>query len=204
MVIHLEALVEEPSMEAALHNLLPKIVPAINFRIITFQGKKDLLKQLPARLRGYARWIPAEYRIVVLIDEDRQDCQELKMMLESAARQAGLMTKTAAQADGSFQVLNRIVIEELEAWFCGDIEALRLAYPNIPASLSQRAPYRHPDAILGGTWETLERVLQKAGYFKAGLAKKELAQTVSHYMQPERNHSPSFQTFCRGLVALVD
>ena len=50
---HLEILVEESSVEAALQNLLPRILgEAVSFSIHPFQGKRDLLKKLAARLRG--------------------------------------------------------------------------------------------------------------------------------------------------------
>jgi hypothetical protein len=57
----------------------------------------------------------------VIIDEDRADCQALKQVLEKEAHDAGLLTRTAA-AGQPYQVLNRIAIEELEAWFFGDVE----------------------------------------------------------------------------------
>lgn len=54
---HIEVLVEEPSMEAFLHALLPRILPSgRTFQIHSFQGKSDLLGKLEARLRGYAAW----------------------------------------------------------------------------------------------------------------------------------------------------
>ena len=191
-------------METALQNLLPKMAePPISFRIMIFQGKKDLLKKLPVRLRGYSSWIPGNYRIIVLIDEDRQDCHDLKTQLDQAAKQAGLSTKSTQSPHEPFQVLNRIVIEELEAWFFGDIDALRAAYPRLPKSLQYRALYRNPDTIPGGTWEALERVLQRAGYFKGGVVKKQAAQAISGYMQPDRNRSKSFQVFYTGIKALL-
>jgi hypothetical protein len=33
--------------------------------------------------------------------------------------------------------LNRIAVEELEAWFFGDIEALRAVYPKLSATLGR-------------------------------------------------------------------
>lgn len=50
-----------------------------------------------------------------------------------------------------FQVLNRLAIEELEAWFFGDVAALHSAYPRVPSTLGRRSRYRDPDAIRGGT-----------------------------------------------------
>ena len=52
---HLEFLVEEPSMEAFLRALLPRLLPRDrSFEVHPFQGKSDLLDKLQARLRGYA------------------------------------------------------------------------------------------------------------------------------------------------------
>ncbi len=198
--MHIEFLIEEPSMQAALHNLLPHLLPHdITYRMIVFAGKPDLLKKLLHRLRAYAHWLSPDDRIVVLVDEDRQDCHELKRRLEDAARQAGLVTKTSGGA--RFQVLNRIVIEELEAWFLGDLEALRQAYPRLPASLERRFP--DPDGVKGGTCETLERLLQRYGYFEGGYRKIEAARTISKYMDPARNRSKSFQVFRDGLLASI-
>jgi len=50
-----------------------------------------------------------------------------------------------------FQVINRIAIEELEAWFFGDWPAMCAAYPKLDASVPKRAGLRDPDAIKGGT-----------------------------------------------------
>jgi hypothetical protein len=197
--MHIEILVEEQSMEETLKILLPHILPAeTTYRILNFQGKKNLLRQLPARLRGYS-WITEDYRIVVLIDEDRQNCLALKQQMEEAAQQAGLSTKTIA-GDTRFQVLNRVVVEELEAWFLGDIEALRQAYPRLPESLPQK--FNNPDAVSGGTWEALERTMQRHGYFKGGYLKVEAARAISPHMDPARNRSRSFQVFRDGLLAL--
>ena len=199
----LEFLVEEPSVEAALSHLVPRLLgPNLLFSVYPHQGKRDLLKKLPARLRGYRRWIPEDWAIVVLIDADGRDCLEQKAALESMARQVGFSTRATGR-DGRFEVLNRLAIEELEAWFFGDIEALCEAYPGVSPSLGERAAYRDPDTILGGTWEALERVLQKAGYHRGGLAKIKAAREISACMEPDRNRSRSFRIFRQGLLDLV-
>ena len=52
---HLEILVEEPSMEGFLRQVLPKILKQrATFSIYVYQGKADLLRKLPGRLRGWA------------------------------------------------------------------------------------------------------------------------------------------------------
>ena len=200
--MHVEFLLEERSAEAALTAILPKIlVDDVTFDFHVFEGKQDLLKQLPLRLKGYRRWIPNNWRIFVLIDEDRQDCQELKARLERAAREAGFWTKSHPNSDGDFQIVNRLAVEELEAWFFGDVEALRNAYPRVSKTLHNRQKYRDPDAITGGTWEALERLLK--GYYPNFLPKGVVAQNVAPHMEPSRNRSRSFQVFVEGLKACV-
>jgi len=72
-------------------------------------------------------------------------------------------------------VLNRIVVEELEAWFFGDIEALATAYRAFLQTSARKPIIGIPTLSVGGTWEALERVLQRAGYFGGGLSKIEVA-----------------------------
>ena len=202
--MHIELLVEEPSAEAALQELLPKMVgSAATFTIHPFQGKRDLLDKLPGRLRGYSRWLPVDWHIVVLVDADDEDCHELKGQLERTAQRAGLRTKSATLPGMPFQVLNRLVIEELEAWFFGDVAALHAAYPRVPPMLGHRARYRDPDAIRGGTWEALERLLQWHGYHPQGLPKITVARNISKHMDPARNRSHSFQVFREGLRTIL-
>jgi hypothetical protein len=202
--MHLEFLLEEPSSEAFLSAFLPRAFPEVAFALRVFQGKSDLLANLPARLRGYRHWIPEDWRIVVLVDEDREDCLELKAQLEAAAATAGLSTKTSANG-GTFTILNRVVVEELEAWFLGDAQALRTVYPGISQSFSSKAKYRDPDSITGGTWEALERLLQAAGYFTTGLRKIELARNLGAVLGTarEQNRSRSFGSFMTGLSSAL-
>ncbi len=202
--MHAEFLLEEPSSEAFLAGLLPRVLPeGTTWNLHVFQGKTDLLKNLGSRLKAYKQWIPNGWRIVVLVDEDRQDCRNLKTKLEADARAAGFRTKTSTSASGaSFTVLNRIAVEELEAWFFGDIVSLTTAFPGVPASLNTKAKFHDPDAIAGGTWEALEKVLQKAGHFVGGMPKIEVARTMGALIDPQRNTSRSFQVFIGGLTAL--
>ena len=194
----LEFFVEEPSAEVALNFLVPKILPGFEFKIYPFRGKGDLIKKLPDRLSAYSKWITAENMIVILIDRDSEDCHELKDKLESIATDAGLKTLTSTRE--KFQIINRIAIEELEAWFFGDVKAIRKAYPKVPETLDKRAPYRSPDEIRGGTWEQLERLLRS--YHPGGLEKIRAASEISRYMDPDRNRSNSFQVFRDALRIL--
>jgi hypothetical protein len=201
--MHIVVLVEEPSAEVALNLLLPVIIgDRATFQIRTFNGKADLMQSLERQLRGLSRGIPGA-RFLVLVDRDDDDCLALKHQLESAASRIRLTTPSSA-IGGDVRVVNRIVVEELEAWFFGDAEALRVAYPRVPATLERKARFRDPDNIAGGTWEALLRVLQRAGYYRGiSLPKLEVAERVAEHMDPERNRSRSFQTFRTGLEILL-
>ena len=201
-VERIEFLVEEPSMEAALRQFLPRIVGELPFRVHAHEGKDDLLAKLPNRLRGYSKWIPKTWRILVLVDRDDDPCDELIGRLEKVATDAGLVTKAAAR-NRPWVAVCRLAIEELEAWYFGDWAAVRLAYPRVPATIPRKAKYRDPDAIAGGTWEAFERILQEAGYFKGGLEKIAAARTVCEHMTPETNCSNSFRKFFLTLGELA-
>ena len=201
-VAHVEVLVEEPSAEAALRILLPKMLGNASFQVYPHSCKDDLLKRLPDRLRGYAAWIPDDWRIVVVVDRDDDDCQKLKKSLEAMAAEAGLATKSNPKRN-RFAVVNRLAIEELEAWYFGDWEAVQQAYPRVNANIPSQAKYRSPDAIKGGTWEAFERVMKAAGYFKTGLRKIEAARAVASHMDPDRNTSRSFQVLREALVEMA-
>lgn len=186
-------------MGAALRALVPKIRNDLTFRIYEHQGCHDLLGKLPARFRGYRAWLPEGSRIVVLIDRDRKDCRDLKRSILETARSAGLRTRPIDRA--AAQVVVRIIVEELESWYFGDVPALCAAFPGVSPDLAKKAGFREPDAIKD-TWEQLERVLQRAGHFRGGLQKIRCAREVAPHMDPTRNRSRSFQVFRDALLAL--
>jgi Domain of unknown function (DUF4276) len=200
---HLEFLVEEPSMEAFLCGLLPKVLAAdTTFQVYPFNGKSDLLNKLPDRLKGYAPWLPEDWRIVVVVDRDDDDCRALKKTVDRMAERAGLVLRACGSAR-RWQVVNRIAIEELEAWYFGDWEAVRRVFPRVAATVPLQAAYRNPDGIAGGTWERFAALLRKAGYHQSGLPKIEVARAMAVEMVPELNTSHSFGVLRSTLLEAV-
>lgn len=200
---HLEVLVEDPSMEKCLRELLPKLLgDAATFGIYPSQCKEEFLDQLPKRLKGYKSWIPDKWKVVVIVDCDDDACRQLKEKLENISAEAGLRSRTKVGA-GKWQIVNRIAIEELEAWFFGDMNAVRKAYSRVSKNIEKKAAYRNPDAIRGGTWENLERILRNAGYFKGGLGKIEAARQIGKNLDPKCNISRSFQVFRDALLEAI-
>ena len=192
---HFEFHVEEVSMEAFLATWLPSILPEdCTFGIYAYQGKHALLRKIGDRLKGYATWMPAEYRIAVIVDRDGDECEELKSRLERICESAGVRSRRSVSGL-DWKVVTRIAIEELEAWYFGDWQAVHQAYPRVSPTVSSQARYRDPDAIAGGTWEAFERVLRRHGYFTQGLAKVQAATAIGQHIDPARNRSRSFAVF---------
>ena len=195
---HLLFLVEESSMKHFLEGVLPRIVSPNTFRVIAFNGKHDLLKKLQDRLSGLKRSMLPGQRMFVLVDRDSQDCHELKQQLERIATDARLITRTADDRD--WQLVNRIVVEELEAWYFGDWEAVRSAYARAPKGVSRRAQYRNPDAVHRPSG-AFERVMSSE--FPYGLRKVEASRQISRHFDPTRSRSQSFRVFYDAVLEAV-
>ena len=111
-MIELFFLVEELSIRELLNGILPKILPEeVSFKIIKHEGKTDLLKSVPRKLRAYQK---PGVKFVVLIDQDGNECRYLKRQLFELCEQGG-------RSDA----LIRIVCHELESWFLGILEQSR-------------------------------------------------------------------------------
>ena len=148
----------------------------------------------------YAKWLPPESRIVVIVDRDEDDCQKLKSKLEQICKKAGLQSKRVASGP-DWQVVTRIGYRRV-----GGVVFWRLASSML--GLSSRfteysktskipRPRRNQKRHLGGHFK---RVLQRHGYFKQGLAKVEVANLVGQHIDPSRNSSRSFALFYNAIV----
>lgn len=194
-------------MEAFLDGFLPRLLPAeVPRKIIDHGSKQQLLRELPRRLSGYARYpIECRPKALVLVDRDADDCRVLKTDLERYAADAGLASKSAPAPDGLFDVVNRVVIEELEAWYFGAVPALTVAYRGVPANLAAQQAYRDPDNVRGGTHEALLQLLKRYGHYRGleYLPKMDAARRMSKILDPDTNRSGSFGQFLNGLNALL-
>jgi hypothetical protein len=156
----LHFLVEGPSEAAFIEAWAPRLLRGHEVRVYPHEGKghlprpsevvsprrRGLLDQLPAKLRAYGRSIdPRAEGIVVLVDADNESCVQLRKRL----------SELLGRIDPAPRVLFRIAIEELEAFYLGDLAALQRAYPSHSATKARA--YR-PDSICG-TAELFDKIV---------------------------------------------
>lgn len=175
-------LLEEDSAKAMLESLLPRILnPAIKARLIPFEGKQDLEKQMIRRMRGY---VNPEARFIVLRDQDNApDCLAVKARLIERCQQAGRSTKS----------LVRIACRELETFYLADLNAVEqgLRVTNL-SRLQATAKFRDPDR-LGSPSKELA-VLTKGAYQKVSSSRD-----IGRHIDPTNTRSPSFKHLIQGI-----
>ena len=181
--MNLVFLLEEESMKALLDDLLPKILPdEVTFRCIPHEGKQDLEKSIPRKLKA---WLEPETYFVIVRDKDSADCVVIKERLVNLCQQAG-------RADS----LVRIACHELETWFLGDLAAVEKAFQIKKLSSKQlNKKYKNPDQLSNAS-EELEKLVK--GYQKVSGAKK-----IAPYLNIEQNYSTSFNCFINGIRRLT-
>jgi hypothetical protein len=194
---HYEILTEEQSAEEFLERLVPRLgVDESRFDVYSFRGKEDLKTKLEDRLQGYGSFLAGpqgvdySYVIVILIDQDDDDCLELKEELASEVSRIGL----------DDQVKIRIAVKELESWYLGDPEALRSEFQRLPSSFENRSKFRNPEAMNQKPSEALDQLLRDNGY-KSGLQKVTTAQKMGGTVDTQdENDCHSFHVFRNTFV----
>ena len=169
-------------MKALLDGLLPRLFPDLVFLCVPHDGKGDLEKSVPRKLRA---WREPGVRFVVVRDNDRGDCVALK------ARLRGLCADRRGE-----DVLIRIVCQELEAWYLGEPDALADAFRNESLRrIGSKARFRRPDHIPYPARALAQLVPQ---YQKIGCAR-----ALANHLNRERNRSPSFRAMMDGVERLA-
>ena len=176
-------LVEERSMADLLEHLLPRLVPGIPFQCIPHEGKRDLAKSVPRKLRA---WREPGVRFVVMRDQNGADCRQVKAQLVKLCQRAG-----------RDDVRVRVVCRELEAWYIGEPEALLRAFPHAGERVRRelrRRRFRNPDEVVNPS----AAVAQLVPDFQKRRGARRMAQFLSR-----DNRSRSFQVFIEGVEGLV-
>jgi len=213
--MHIEFLVEDSSGAKLMDLLIPQIIgpygESHTWRLHSFRGigripmgmtaksnpsKRILLDQLPRLLRGY-RNTPGIDAVVVILDVDKRDCSSFLQELKELADTSSSLPNT----------LFRLAIEEMEAWYLGDRNALLHAYPNAKRDVLDR--YAQDSQC--DTWELLADAIhpggsakvKKTGWPLPGQIKHEWAERIGPFISLQDNTSPSFHKLVEGLKRLA-
>jgi len=175
-------LLEERSALAMLESLLPRMLSEdIVFRLIPFDGKQDLEKQLIRKIRGY---LNPEARFIVLRDQDNHpDGVQLKKRLLDLCQQSGK----------SNVCLVRIACTELETFYLADLGAVEegLEIRGL-ASKQQSKKFRTPDR-LGSPSRELKELTANRYEKVAG------SRAIGQHLRLDNDRSPSFRNLIAGI-----
>jgi hypothetical protein len=193
-------LVEGTSEKVLLEQWAHRSFPGHQFLLRPHQGKgelprgnvdsrrRGLLDLLPATLRAYASSAAEDEAVLVLVDADKGDCRALKQQLVAVAR-------TECR---TLKVVFRIAVEETEAFYFGDLRAIKAAFPGADMTRARRFV---PDSVpANGTAEEFAEVVGDGTLRKVEWAEKMgLALTI----RPSESRSPSFKALHAGIARLV-
>ncbi|MEK7674485.1 MAG: DUF4276 family protein [Verrucomicrobiota bacterium] len=174
---------EEPSAEALLKTMLPRVLPPeTSFRCVVFEGKQDLEKQLVRRMRGYRN---PQARFVVLRDQDSADCKTVKHGLRQKCLEAGRP-----------KAIVRIACRELESWYWADLAAVEAALDQKGLRrLQNKRRYQEPDKL-----QSPSRVLSQLApsYQKIGGSR-----AIGPHLALDNPRSRSFAHFITAIRSLA-
>ncbi len=215
--MHFEILVEDQSGKKALDILVPKIVGnAHTFIVHPYKGigripknmrnsedasKRILLENLPKLMKGYGKTQAGRQNfpeVVILVCDLDDKC--LKTF-------RGELNKVLDACNPKPEARFCFAIEEGEAWFLGDLHAVKMAYPKAKTAVLNSYV---KDSICG-TWEKLAdtvyiggaSALSAKGWHAIGVEKSKWAEAISPHMTVENNQSPSFCYFCGKMQELA-
>lgn len=146
--------------------------------------RRQLLDQLPAKLRGFERSYGTHlkwYVVLVVVDNDGRNCFQFKADLVSLAQNVSPRPK---------MVLFRIAMQELEAWYLADRDAVKAAYPD--ADLA-RLPTR-PEAVTDAA-ERFASILGRPGM----LSKTAWAEAIAPHLALHPPVAASLQALIAGI-----
>ena len=157
----------------------------------------SLLDLLPSELRAYNKVYGGKDLILIIaMDSDDKDPQALRQEIYAVA----------AKFAPDIRSVVGISTEEIEAWVLGDRAAILEAYPECKKDVLDS----YVQDSVCGTWEILCRAISDdaeelidIGYPAIGHYKALWTENISKYMLPQKNVSPSFNTFKMALITAL-
>ena len=216
--MHFEILVEDFSGKTALDILVPKIIGNEHtFQVHSYKGigripnnlkatsdpqKRILLDQLPRLVRGYGKTFAGygDYPVALIVVCD------LDSRCLSAFRRE--LLDLVDMCNPKPETYFCIAVEEGEAWYLGDLIAVKKAYPHAKDTILNS----YVNDSICDTWEMLADALfsgganklSQLGYQVVGQEKTTWAEKISPHMDVDNNLSPSFCYFRDKLRRLTN
>lgn len=207
--MHFEILVEDQSGKKALDILVPKIIGSTHtFKVYSYKGigrmpknmrdakdagRRLLLDNVPKLLKGYGKTF-AGYQnypaaVFLICDLDDRCLKAFRKELDAILNACDPKPLTRFC----------ITIEEGEAWFLGDLPAIKAAFPKAKDTLLNS----YINDSICGTWEILADAvysggsiaLAQKGWQAIGAEKSKWAEAITPHMDVDSNKSPSFCYF---------
>ncbi len=179
-------MVEEESIEVVTRIIVKRLKIEDQIRIIPHDGKKDLEKSFPRKIANWQN--PQRVRFVICRDNDGGDCTILKQRLKS------LLPPTTQH---EFKL--RLVMNELEAWYLGDLEALQSAGLITPGFVDQnrnKRNFRSPEGL-----QNAKQEFRKLVKTKGQIA---LARAIAPHLELNNERCLSFKHFISAIRWAVE
>lgn len=198
MTLHI--MVEGPSEVAFFDGWAHKLKSTQNIRVHAHQGKgslpaknarantklRGLLDQLPFKLQAFATVLDTHSDgILILVDADDDDPSELITRISQTVERCAPLLKVEIS----------VATEEMEAFYLGDLKAVKRAYPD--ADMEAARAYV-PDSICG-TWEKFGEIIGDDGGNKVAWAEKMGACVTTN---AAHSRSPSFKAMLGKISTL--
>ena len=171
-------LLEEESAEEMLRKFLPRCFPTLRCTYRRFSGVNNLLNRLEKTIRNH---VDAQCPIVILCDQDDNDCTERKEHVLARCKKSGQHSRC----------IIRIACHELESWYLAqlDIVASRLGVPELTG---RQQRYNNPDNVAKPSKE-LERITKRQYQKIKG------SRIMGQHLDPDVERSISFKHFVDAL-----
>ena len=175
-------MLEEESAKAMLESLLPRMLSSeISARLLAFEGKQDLEKQMARKMRGY---INPNARFIVMRDQDATpDCRVVKRSLLARCKEAGKQSVSIV----------RIACHELETFYLADLAAVEAGLRlNGLINKQQTAKFRSPDELQNPSKELI--ALTSKQYYKVSGSR-----VIGEHLNVDNERSSSFKNLIAGI-----
>ena len=173
-------------MKILLDGLIPRLLPGTvegqHFLCVQHEGKSDLDRSIPRKLSAWR--FPGD-RFVIVRDNDNANCIQLKARFQAVC-----------EANGRPETLVRLVCQELESWYVGDLHALASAFENPKLNTpALRKRFANPDEWQKPSIE-ISRLIPA---FQKGSGARIMAARLSG----TGNSSHSFKIFVTGVCRIA-